>query len=109
VARAARRLFAAQRQYAARVRAAEGREEKARAAAAALDEAERKAVAYSTTLDAARQGAAQVATVAAEIGRRVGRGELEAAKAPDGVSQAAGAAGEEARLEADAAAVRNAL
>ena len=40
---------------------------------AALDEQEKKAVAYATTLEDARRTAAQLATVATEIELRVGR------------------------------------
>ena len=85
---AARQLVAAQQYLGARVRAGTEREEKTKALLDALDEQEKMAVALTTTLDDVRRTAAQLATVAGEIGRRVGRGDLDPAKAPDGLSAA---------------------
>lgn len=88
VEEAARSLFAAQQYLGARVRAAAEREDKTKALLDALDEQEKRAVALTTTLDDVRRTAAQLATAAAEIGRRVGRGDLDPAKAPDGLTAA---------------------
>jgi small-conductance mechanosensitive channel len=107
--RAARKLFAAQQQYAARLRATDDRAEKAKALVAALDELQAKAEAYLGTLDRVREAGAQLAAVVAEIQRRVGRGDLEAAKVPDGVAEAAAATGDRAKLEADIQTVRDAI
>lgn len=106
---AGRTLFAAQQYLAARVRASSERAEKATALVAALDELEKKAVAYSTTLDDARRMAGQLAAVAAEVARRVGRDDLDPAKVPDGLAEAAGTTGGRAKLDADAAAVQATL
>ncbi len=106
---AGRTLFAAQQYLAARVRTGGERAEKATALVAALDELEKKAVAYSTTLDDARRMAGQLAAVAAEVARRVGRGDLDPAKVPDGLAEAAGTTGGRAKLGADAAAVQATL
>ncbi len=106
---AGRTLFAAQQYLAARVRAGGERAEKATALVAALDELEKKAVAYSTTLDDARRMAGQLAAVAAEVARRVGRGDLDTAKVPEGLAEAAGTTGGRAKLDADAAAVQATL
>jgi small-conductance mechanosensitive channel len=106
---AARQLLAAQQYLGARIRAADERAEKTSALIAALDEQEKKAVAYSTTLEDARRTAAHLAAVATEISRRVGRGDIEVAKAPDGLAEATSASGSKAKLDADLAAVQKAL
>lgn len=105
---AARKLFAAQQQYSARVRTIEEREEKTRALVGMLDELEKKAVAYSTTLEATRQTAEQLAVVALEIDRRVGRGDLDPARAPLELAESLGATSEQAKL-ADAAPIHTAI
>jgi small-conductance mechanosensitive channel len=107
----ARRLVVAQQYLAARVRATDERAEKTAALVAALDELEKKALAYATTLDVARRTAAQLAATAAEIERRVGRGDLDLDrdKVPDGVVEAATATGARAKLDEDVNAVRTAL
>jgi small-conductance mechanosensitive channel len=105
----ARKLVVAQQYLGARVRAADERAEKTAALVGTLDELEKKALAYSTTLDVARRTASQLAATAAEIERRVGRGDLEAAKAPEGVVEATDATGARAKLDEDANAVRAAL
>jgi small-conductance mechanosensitive channel len=106
---AERQLFAAQQYLSARLRASEDRAEKTAALLAALDELEKRAAAYSATLDGARQSARQLEVAASEIARRVARGELEAVKVPEGVAEAATGAGRHAKLDADAKAVREAL
>lgn len=104
-----RKLLATQQSYAAGLRAINEIEERAKALVTALDELETKAKAYSGTLEDSRKWAAQLAAVAAEIERRVGRGDLEAARVPDGVAEAAGTTGERAKLDAELAAVRDTL
>lgn len=106
--RAARELVAARQYLAARVRALDARAEDALAVVAALDEMEKKAVAYLTTLDDARRMTRELAALAAEIGRRVGSGDLDPAKAPDGVPEAAANDGR-AKLDTAATEVRTAL
>jgi|GEM_PF-3278544 len=102
---AARKLFAAQHQYSARVRTIEEREEKTRALVGALDELEKKAVAYSTTLEATRQTAEQLAVVALEIDQRVGRGDLDPARVPLELAETIRPTGEPANLTAETAPV----
>ncbi|MBN9119156.1 MAG: mechanosensitive ion channel [Planctomycetes bacterium] len=106
---AAKKLFAAQQHLAARARVIDERTEKAAALVAAFDEQEKKALAYSTTLDGLRGTARHLAAAAAEIERRVGRGDLEPAKVPDGVSEAVGATGARAKFDAEAGALQAAL
>lgn len=106
---ASQQLFTAQQYLGARVRTADERAEKATALVAALDELEKKAVAYSTTLEDARRMAGQLTAVAAEIERRVGRGDLDPTKVPEGVAEAAGSMGASAKLNTDLAAVQKAL
>lgn len=105
---AARQLVAAQQYLGARVRASTEREEKTKALLDALDEQEKMAVALVTTLDDVSRAAAQLATAAGEIGRRVGRGDLDPAKAPDGLA-GAGATDGGAKITAELAATRAAL
>jgi small-conductance mechanosensitive channel len=106
---AGKQLAAAQQYLAAQIRAFDERAEKAAALVAALDEQEKRALAYSTTLSDLRTTAGQLAAVAAEIGARVGRGDLDAAKAPDGLAEAVGPAGARATLDADFAALQGSL
>lgn len=105
---AARDVAAEGQRFASHMRAMTDRAEKAQALVAALDELEKEAVAYLTTLDDARRLASQTAALAAEIGARVGRGDLEAAKAPAGVTDVTSPA-ERAKLDTAAADVRAAL
>ncbi len=104
----ARRLFAAQQQYGTRIRVMQERVKRTRTLVAALDDLEMKTIAYVATLAAAQGATTQLATVAAEIELRIGRGELEAAKSPEGVAPAAGSEGL-AKLDADAADARDSL
>ena len=104
-----RQLFAVQQYLAARVRTTDERAEKTTAIVAAMDDLENKAKGYAKTLDEARQTAVQLVAVAAEIERRVGRGDLDPAKVPEGVAEAAGSTGAAAKLSTDAAALQKAL
>ncbi|VTR91935.1 membrane protein : Uncharacterized protein (Fragment) OS=Candidatus Entotheonella sp. TSY2 GN=ETSY2_17135 PE=4 SV=1: MS_channel [Gemmata massiliana] len=79
-----RALAGVQAYLTARVRNSVEREEKVNALISALDELERRAVAYSTTLDDTRRLAAQVTAFATEVERRVGSGDLDAAQVPAG-------------------------
>lgn len=106
---AGKRLAVAQQYLAARARTFDERAEKTAALVAALDEQEKKALAYSTTLNSVRETSRQLAAAAAEIGERVGRGDLDPAKAPDGLAEAVGPTGARAKLDADAAAVQELL
>jgi small-conductance mechanosensitive channel len=106
---AGRKLVVVQQYLAARARANDERAEKTNALVAALDEQEKKAIAYSTTLDDLRKTAGQLAAAGAEIERRVGRGDLEAAKVPEGVAEATGSTGHRAKLDAEAAALQTTL
>lgn len=106
---AAWHLGDAQQYLAARARATAERAAKAGALVTALEAQEAKAVAYSTTLDGVRATAGQLAAVAAEIERRVGRGELEPDKVPGGTADAIGDTGHRAKLDAEFAGVRTAL
>src|SRR5262245_21926307 len=81
-------LTAFQLQLAARVRLLDEREEKARALLAALDDLDTKATAYSKTLADTRLAALRLNAGAVEIKKRVGRGELDGAKIPEGVTEA---------------------
>ncbi|MBP3957753.1 mechanosensitive ion channel [Gemmata sp. G18] len=82
--RTARRLAGVQQHLAARVRNLDEREEKVNALVSALDELEKRAVAYLATLDDVRRLVAQVTALATETERRVGRGDLDAAKVSGG-------------------------
>lgn len=106
---AGKRLAAAQQYLAARVRTFDERAEKTAALVATLDEQEKKALAYSTTLNSVRETSRQLSAAAAEIGERVGRGDLDPAKAPDGLAEAVGPTGARAKLDADATAVQELL
>src|SRR5262249_53584902 len=101
-------LTALQQQLAARARVLDEREEKSRILLAALDELEKRAAAHSKTLSDARLAALRLNAAAVDIKKRVGRGELEAAKIPEGVTEALGLESRK-RLDADSAAVLNAL
>jgi small-conductance mechanosensitive channel len=90
-------------QLAAHIRAIATREEHATQLIAALDELEKRATAYSTTLEDARRGALQIAAFASEVEQRFGRGDFEASKVPDTTPAATPA------LDTDANAVRDAL
>jgi small-conductance mechanosensitive channel len=105
---AVRQLVTAQQYLRARIRTADERAEKTAALSAALDEQEKKANAYAATLEDARHKVMQLATVAAEIEQRVGRGDLDPAKAPDGLPEAASTTSTRVQLEADAATVHKA-
>lgn len=98
------KLVAAQQYLAARLRAADESGDKTKALAGALDELEKKAVAYATTLEDARRAAHQLSILSTEIGRRVTVGDLDPAKAPD-----AGAPANRDTLNADAALVSKEL
>lgn len=106
---AGKRLAAAQQYLAARVRTFDERAEKAAALVAALDEQEKKALGYANTLNSVRETSRQLSAAAAVIGERVGRGDLDPAKAPDGLAEAVGPTGARAKLDADAAAVQELL
>jgi small-conductance mechanosensitive channel len=101
-------LTAFQQQLAARARVLDEREEKARILLAALDNLDTKATAHSKTLADARLAALQLNAAAVDIKKRVGRTELEAAKIPEGVTEALAVEGRK-KLDADSAAVLNAL
>ena len=105
---AAKEVAAEGQRFASHMRAMTDRADKAQAMVVALDALEKEAVAYLTTLDDARRLASQTAALAAEIGSRVGRGDLEAAKAPAGITEVTSAA-ERAKLDTAAAEVRAAL
>ena len=98
-----------QQQYSARLRAIEGRAERANQLVAALDELERTAVAYAAALESARQTAARLSAAVEEVERRVGRGDLDPEKAPAGLTEAAEAARQRDRLGAEANGVRGAI
>ncbi len=102
-------LVAAQQHLTARLRTFDERAERSAALVAALDEQEKKAMAYSAALDDLRRAAGQLAAVAGEIERRVGRGDLDPAKVPEGVAEASAATGTRAKLDADATALQAAL
>lgn len=106
---AGKRLAVAQQYLAARVRTFDERAEKAAALVAALDEQEKKALGYANTLNSVRETSRQLSAAAAEIGERVGRGDLDPTKAPDGLAEAVGPTGARAKLDADAAAVQELL
>ncbi|AWM40625.1 putative MscS family protein YkuT [Gemmata obscuriglobus] len=95
--KAVEKLTAAQQYMAARLRTADERADKEKALAAALDELEKKTVAYATTLDAARRAVTRLGLISTEIGRRVAAGDLDPAKAPDASTSVGRAA-----LESDA-------
>jgi small-conductance mechanosensitive channel len=97
-----------QQQLAARVRVLDEREEKAKALLTALDELDAKATAYSKTLSDTRLTALRLNAAAVDIKKRVGRGELEPAKIPEGVTESLAVEGRK-KLDADSAAVLNAL
>jgi small-conductance mechanosensitive channel len=101
-------LTAFQQQLAARVRVLDEREEKARSLLTSLDDLDKKATAYARTLADARLAALRLNAAAADIKKRVGRTELEAAKIPEGVTEALGLESRK-KLDADSAAVLNAL
>ena len=106
--RAAAQLAGFQQQLAARVRVLDEREEKARALLAALEALEKKASAFAGTLTDTRQTALQLNAAAVGIKTRVGRGDLDSAKIPEGVTEALSIEAR-AKLDADATAVLNAL
>ena len=106
---AGKRLAVAQQYLAARVRTFDERAEKTAALVAALDEQEKRAMGYANTLNSVRETSRQLSAAAAEIGERVGRGDLDPAKAPDGLAEAVGPTGARAKLDADAAAVQELL
>ncbi|MCI0705025.1 MAG: hypothetical protein L0241_28530, partial [Planctomycetia bacterium] len=97
---AAQKLFIFQQQLAARVRVLDEREEKVKLLLAALDELEKKATAYSTTLEDTRRLALQLNAVALAIKTRVGRGDFEPGKIPAGITDALAG---EARTKLDGA------
>jgi small-conductance mechanosensitive channel len=107
-ARAAAELAGFQQQLAARARVLDEREEKAGALLAALEALEKKAGAFARTLTDTRQTALQLNAAAVGIKTRVGRGDLDAARIPEGVTEALSVEAR-ARLDADATAVLNAL
>ncbi len=102
------KLLAVQQYLAARVRAIDTRAEEALTIVATLDELEKKAKAYSNTLNDARLLAGQTTTLASEIGRRVGTGDIEPGKVPDGTAEAVTFTGR-AKLDADATDVQTVL
>jgi small-conductance mechanosensitive channel len=106
--RASTQLAGFQQQLAARARVMDEREEQSRVLAAALEDLEKKAGAFAKTLTDTRQTALQLNAAAVSIKTRVGRGELDSAKIPDGVTEALSVEAR-AKLDADATAVLNAL
>jgi small-conductance mechanosensitive channel len=101
-------LTAFQQQLAARARVVDEREAKAVILLAGLDDLDKKATSYTTTLSDARLGALRLNAAAVDVKKRVGRGELDAAKIPDGVTESLGLENRK-KLDADSAAVLNSL
>lgn len=81
--KAVEKLTVAQQYVSARLRTADERGDKVKALAAALDELEKKALAYSTTLTDAIRATTHLGLISTEVGRRVATGDLDPAKAPD--------------------------
>lgn len=86
--RAAAQLAGFQQQLATRARVLDEREAKAKVLVAALEELEKKSSVFAKTLTDTRQTALQLNAAAVCIKTRVGRGELESDKIPDGVTEA---------------------
>jgi small-conductance mechanosensitive channel len=106
--KAADRLRAFQQLLAGRARVLDEREAKSKDLLAALDELEKRAVAYAKALDDARLLALELSATAADLKKRLGKGELGADAIPEGVTDALRLESR-TRLDATAASVLNAL
>lgn len=93
----------------AQLRASAERAERATALAAALDEQEKRGLAYAATLADARRAAQKLAACVAELGARAGRGELKPDQALGALARGATEAAEAAQLAATAATLQKAL
>lgn len=82
------RLADFQQQIAGKLRVVDEREEKSKVLLIALNEKEKKAAAFNNSLAEARQLALQLNAAAAELKKRVGKGQLASDKVPDGVTDA---------------------
>ncbi|HUR53325.1 MAG TPA: mechanosensitive ion channel domain-containing protein [Gemmataceae bacterium] len=81
-------LLTFQQLLAARVRVLDEREGKKAELLAALDDLEKKGTAYSKALTEARLLAQQLNATAAELKKRIGKGELPTDQAPEGITDA---------------------
>ncbi len=81
-------LSAFQQQLAARARVLDERAVKTAALLAALDDLATKATNYARNVNQTRQAALQLNGAAVEIKKRVGRGELDGSKVPNGTTEA---------------------